>query len=263
MWIAILLGFLQGITEWLPVSSEGVTVTAYSTLYGAPLDESLSFALWLHLGTSIAAVVAFRGDLVRVSRKCFKMSSSSDHRLTFKVLLPLAISGFIGLPLLIALGGLSTESGAVAMAVVGGAMLITGGLQYRNRKIVYTERTRRDMSSGDGIALGVAQGIAVVPGLSRSGLTVAVLLARHMDRRDALVISFLIGIPASLAAALYVAVTDGLVITNEALLALGVAAVVGLITIHMLMAVVQRINFGAAILVIGCAILAGSAFQLA
>ena len=260
MLIALVLGVLQGVTEWLPVSSEGVIVTTYTTVWNRPFDETVATALWLHLGTMVAAVVAFRGDIVHVGRRCLA-SGPAHNRVRFRVMMPVVLSGIIGLPLLLALGGLSTESGAVVMALVGGAMLITGWMQLR-RKTLNGERGRGELNTRDGLALGVAQGLAVVPGLSRSGLTVAVLLARNMNRRDALVISFLMGIPASIGAAGYVALTDGLELNAEAFAALGIAAVVGLATIHVLLSVVRRINFGALVILVGGVILLSALVQI-
>ncbi len=90
---------------------------------------------------------------------------------------------------------------------------------------------------------GIAQGFAALPGLSRSGLTVSALLARQVDRREALVLSFLMSIPASLGAGLFSAREGGSLEAGSALAAMIVAAVVGLLTIRILLSVVERVNF--------------------
>ena len=107
-----------------------------------------------------------------------------------------AISALVGFPLLLAVEELSGRVGAASMGLVGLLMFITGGLQLRKRQS--GTRSREDISPIDAVLAGLAQGFAVLPGLSRSGLTVAALLARQVDRREALVLSFLMSIRASL-----------------------------------------------------------------
>ena len=260
MIVAIVLGVVQGVTEWLPVSSEGAIVATYTIVWNQPFSDAVATALWLHLGTMLAAVVAFRGEILRVVRRCLAKTPNTWN-IRWRVILPLAVSGFIGLPLLMAIGEISTESGAIVMGAVGLAMLVTGTSQIR-RPTVAGGRVARELTARDGLTLGLAQGLAVVPGLSRSGLTVAVLLARNFDRREALVISFLMGIPASLGAAMYIALSDGFAIDGPALVSVGIAAVVGFATIHGLLAVIQRINFGMAVVAMGGLILFGSVVQV-
>ena len=64
----MVLGLVQGIFEWLPVSSEGLVAAAYTLLYDADLDEAVGFALWLHLGTAPAALVALRREVIELAR---------------------------------------------------------------------------------------------------------------------------------------------------------------------------------------------------
>ena len=184
MIVAIVLGMVQGVTEWLPVSSEGAIVATYTTVWNQPFSNAVAAALWLHLGTMLAAVVAFHKAILRVVRR-FLVNNPSSWGVRWRVILPLTVSGFIGLPLLIAIGEISTESGACVMGALGLAMLVTGTSQLR-RPTMSGGRLARELTPRDGLTLGLAQGFAVVPGLSRSGLTVAVLLARNFDRREGL-----------------------------------------------------------------------------
>ena len=63
---AALLGLIQGLAEWLPVSSEGVVTAVYSLVFGADLPDAVNFSLWLHLGTALSALAAFRSDVCRM-----------------------------------------------------------------------------------------------------------------------------------------------------------------------------------------------------
>lgn len=256
--IGVLLGLLQGTTEWLPVSSEGVVAAFYGFFLDRPLSEAVAYALWLHLGTVISVLVVFRKTLFDLFGEVVA-SPKNPPRLFWYLLVSTLVSGAIGFPLLLSLDELSTKVGALAMGVIGLLMFITGGLQLRSK--VDGSRGRDEISIVDALIAGVAQGFAVLPGLSRSGLTVAALLFRHVERREALVLSFLMSVPASLGAGLYSGTQTGLLLNGNAFIAMGVAAVVGLISIKALLAVAEKINFAWFVIIVGATILAGAIWQ--
>ena len=249
------LGVLQGIVEWLPLSSEGVVTVAGSFLLDRPFSEAVAFALWLHLGTALSAIVVFRHEISGLLRELPAVFRERSSLLTY-VLLSTAVSAVIGLPVLVLLGSVPDSFGAVGMALVGTLMLITGGVQVRRPSGGH--RDSDQVSGVDALVVGVAQGMAASPGLSRSGLTVAVLLARRMDRRAALTLSFIISIPASIGAALYAAVSEEAVLSLGGVVAGLVAFIIGLLTIKGLMALAQRINFGVFVIGAGVAMLLGA-----
>ena len=255
MLIAALLGLLQGIAEWLPVSSEGVVTATYSAVRGGSLDDAIGYALWLHLGTALSVLVVFRREIFGVARTAISSPRHPTPLVKFLFVATLS-SGAVGFPLLLTLGELSERIGAAAMVLVGVMMLVTGWLQMRSPTL--GSRGRDDASAWDGLLAGVAQGLAVLPGLSRSGLTVSLLLARRIDRREALVLSFLMSVPASLGAGLYASLDGGLIDSDEAIVSLVVAAVVGLFTIRALLAVAQRINFAKFVISVGLLVIAGA-----
>ncbi|MDA1215748.1 MAG: undecaprenyl-diphosphate phosphatase [Chloroflexi bacterium] len=252
---ALFLGILQGLVEWLPVSSEGVVAAAYGLLLDRPLDEAVAYALWLHLGTSIAALVAFRGDVLQVVRELPTLlrAPSPFFRFLFTATL---VSAVTGLPLLLLLGEVSTLLGNAAMLLVGVLMLVTGVVLLR-RPLGGT-RGDSDLTTVDGILTGVVQGLAALPGLSRSGLTVAMLLGRRVDRTQALRLSFLLSIPASLGVSLIAGLDEGVDLSVNAFVGVVAAGVVGLVTIKALMAVAQRVNFGVFVLTLGALVIAGT-----
>lgn len=255
---AIFLGALQGASEWLPVSSEGVVTAAGAWLFGLSLGEALAFALWLHLGTGLAALAYLRKDAAALLREAAALPRKPSPLLLF-ALTATAVSAVIGAPLLLLAHGLSASGGGLAMAGVGALMLATGALQLRRPPVA--TRDRSALTLADGLAAGVAQGFAALPGLSRSGLTVAFLLARRVDRRDALALSFLIGIPASAGAAAFAAARHGSLGAPEGAVGLAAALALGLLTIRALMAAAERLRFGAFVIAAGLALLLGGAWQ--
>ena len=278
---AALLGLIQGLAEWLPVSSEGVVTAVYSLAFGADLPEAVNFSLWLHLGTALSALVAFRAEVRDVLRDIARLHSrnrrDARHRghpgITFRdianshpspmtafLILATLVSAPIGFLLLIGLFQFSERAGSLAMAAVGILMLATGLILLRSKS--QGTRTRADLRWPDAILTGIAQGLAALPGLSRSGLTVSALLWRGLDRREALTLSFILSVPASLGAGLYAAISAGLYASPEAALALAVSALTGFAAIKALMAVAQRLNFGWFVLLMAAGIITGALWQL-
>lgn len=255
---AATLAMLQGLTEWLPVSSEGIVTLAGAWLFNLTLSEALAFALWLHLGTAIAALVYLRREVLSLIREVLTIPRRPSPLLSFTVLSVLS-SGAVGFPLLLAFANLSTLGGASAMIAIGLLMLPTGWLQLKHPP--KATRARGDLTWADGLLVGIAQGFAVLPGLSRSGLTVAFLLARRIERREALALSFLIGIPASLGAAIFASAETAPGGIPAGALGAVVAAIVGLLAMRVLLDIASRIRLGAFVLLTGFAIIAGGIWQ--
>lgn len=258
MTTAVLLGVLQGVAEWLPVSSEGLVAAAYSRLEGESLDEAVGYALWLHVGTMPAALVVLRRDVAALAREVWERPRQTPPLLMFLAVATL-LSMALALPLVLVLGELSGLVGASAMGLVGVLMLATGVLQMR--KPGHGSRDRTALALPDALLAGLAQGLSVLPGLSRSGLTVAALLGRGVEKREALVVSFLMSIPASAAAALYAALGGGFALSAEAFVAAAVAFVVGLGTIRALLAFAERVNLGLFVVLVGLAVIAAAGWE--
>ena len=267
---AVILGALQGIAEWLPISSEGVTAAFYAMFRNDQSGETarhalwlhaVHYALWLHMGTAASALIAFRRTALRLAQDVVGSPRKQPNLLRYLAASTLA-SALVGLPLLWILKSLPPGVGAAGMGAVGLLMLITGGVQLRRPSHNKTRaKGIEDVSTADALIAGVAQGAALLPGLSRSGLTVAALIARRVDRKEALRLSFLMSIPVSLAAGIYAGISGGLFTDGSALLAIGIAALVGLLTIKALLRLAERVNFAAFALILGAAILAGALWQ--
>ena len=258
--IAVLLGVVQGVTEWLPISSEGAVAVAYSLLRDTSLSEAVAYALWLHLGTAFSALVAFRGQVQGLIKEVASSPLAPSPLLRFLVAATL-ISAAIAVPLLLLLDELSERMGASAMVIVGVLLLFTGAAQLRGRS--NGVRGLASVSLKDALLCGVFQGVAVLPGLSRSGLTVAVLLARRLDRRESLILSFLLSIPAGLGAALFTYFRDNALMGMEGIVASVVAFLVGLLSIRVLLRLAERVNFAPFVLSVGVLMIAGAVLVLA
>ena len=255
---AALLGLIQGLAEPLPVSSQGVVTVVYAWLFDATLTDSVAFSLWLHMGTAFSVVAAFRRDVTDLLRDTLSRPTRPTATVNFLVIATV-VSAPLGFLALAGLFEFSDRIGTTAMGAVGVMMLATGTLLLRRRS--GGTRTRDDVTWLDALATGVAQGLATLPGLSRSGLTVSTLLWRKVDRSEALALSFLLSVPASLGAGIYGALKTNAYASPEALVALATAAVVGFVAIRALIKLAERVNFGWFVIIVGGSIVAGVVWE--
>ncbi|PSQ57664.1 UDP-diphosphatase [Halobacteriales archaeon SW_7_71_33] len=281
--VAVALGALQGAVEWLPVSSEGFVAVAVNAL-GAEPSVAVRLALFLHLGTALAATAFYREDLRALATGGADEDATLAADRRFLVVATL-VSGVVGIGAYLLLEAVvSALAGGAFLALVG-ALLVGTGLLLRatsERRLAdggsaavdeepagdgsesaawWTpagDRERPDLA--DAALVGVCQGVAVLPGVSRSGTTVGALLLRGHDGPRSLQLSFLLSIPAAVGAA-GIAVADGglpAVTPVEATVALAVAAVVGYLTVDLLTRLVRRVAFWAVCVGLGAlAVLSG------
>jgi undecaprenyl-diphosphatase len=196
----IVLALVQGLTEFLPISS---TAHLYLTswLFGWKL-EGLDFDIALHLGTLLAVLLYFARDWMQIIAQGFGIRIKGDDELKHNhMMLWLLAIGSIP----VGMAGLAFNQQAETTwrnpFVIGGMLIAVGVLMYLAEK---TGRQQRDLSSidlPDAVFIGVAQALAVVPGTSRSGITITAGLFRNMTRESAARFSFLLSTPAIAAAA--------------------------------------------------------------
>jgi len=253
----IVLGIIQGIAEWLPVSSEGLIVLAKTHFFPSAggFNETIEIALFLHLGTVLAAVIYFRRDILTLLKALPQLARNTareeDRKLLSFLIVSTILSGALGLTLLKTLAHLFEDNATPAAAInilVGACLLITGTLELRAGQ--KGTRTDRDLKPVDGIILGIAQGFAALPGLSRSGLTVSALLLRQFEKTVALRLSFLMSILIVLAGNVILNADKG-VISPASLTGLLLSFAFGLATIHALLIMARKINFGWFVIVFG------------
>jgi undecaprenyl-diphosphatase len=182
----VLLGLLQGLTEFLPVSSSGHLVLAQRLL---GLDSpGVALEAALHLGTLLAVVIYFWGDVARLAAGSLRPSGREERRyVLFLALatLPIALAGFLGRDLL--------ERAFSSPRLVGALLLVTA-LVLAAASLLSPRR--RGVVLGDAIWVGIAQVAALLPGISRSGITISAGLLRGLSPEEAARFSFLLSIPA-------------------------------------------------------------------
>jgi len=252
----ILLGIVQGLTELLPVSSSAHLVFAQSLIEGFR-QPGVLFDVMLHVGTTLAVALFFRREigeiLVALLPKGYRRSLSgrldtalndgwvdTRRRLLLYLVVATAITGAIGLSFKDIIHDLF-ESPAFAAAM----LLVTGILLFLSDRVKHPVRTEAEMNLLDSIVIGAIQGIAVLPGISRSGSTITFGLFRGLEGETAARFSFLLSIPAIAGAAVLEARHAEAVPPGEmTVYAAGAlaAAVVAYLTLKFLFFVVRKRN---------------------
>ncbi len=184
---AILLGIVQGLTEFLPVSSSGHLQIA-KELLGVELENNITFDVTLHAATVLSTIVVMRNEIVRLTRGVFSRRFSPEQAYVLKILLSMIPAGIVGVAL-----GDRIETLFGTLWFVGAMLLLTALLltfAYRARP-----RQRGEITYRDAIVIGVAQAAATLPGLSRSGSTIATGLLLGDSKESTARFSFLMVIP--------------------------------------------------------------------
>lgn len=252
---AVLQGLIQGFTEFLPVSSSG-HLSLYQYFTGVSSEESLLFSVMLHFGTLAAVMVAFWPTLWQLlieflsifadlfTGRLFKGYPKPYRRMLYFLMLscvPLLVVPFVqGL-----IEGFSTDNSIIAE---GCFFLLTALLLTLGDKAVKGIKTARSMTAADSVAVGVAQVFATLPGVSRSGSTISTGLMMGLDRSFAVTYSFILGLPAILAAGLLdlkdvVEAGELGIPMGPALVGMAVAAVSGLLSIKLVSYIVCSDKF--------------------
>ena len=243
---AILLGIVQGITEFLPVSSSG-HLTVARNLMG--LDEiPMLFDVMMHLPTLLAVVLVFRKRIGALFASLFRFltrSTREDDRENLRLIVIIIIAS-----LTTAVIGLGVErlqkSFPVSIKLVGGFFLVTAAVLIASRFFHgsrgHRSRGYESLKLKDALLTGAAQGLAVLPGISRSGMTIAASLACGIERKKAGEYAFILSIPAILGAlALEVKDLDLLPVDPYFLTAGLISSfVVGLLSLLLLLRIIRK-----------------------
>jgi undecaprenyl-diphosphatase len=233
----VLLAVVQGLTEFLPVSSSGHLALVERWLR-IPEEARLPVTVFIHLGTLLALLLYFRGDLASMVRGVFR-GDRDGRRLLGHVLLANLATAAIALPL-----ERKVEQAFSSPRLVSLFWMVTAGLLFASERWAARRPKDRPIVGWRALVVGVAQGLAVFPGLSRSGATISAGLFCGLGREQAGRFAFLVGIPA-VAGANLVEAKDivGLALGWGPLaLATGVAFGVGLWAIHWTLRAVQSMK---------------------
>lgn len=242
----LILGVIQGVTEWLPISSSAMSILVMTNFFGvSDLGFLIHSALFLHLGTFFAALIYFHKDIIKLTKSFFKWKqSNNEDKIIIKFLiLSTIISGIIGILVLKFLSSIELNlTGKLITFFIGILLFFTGIVQIKVRKRGLKRAI--DLRNSDSILLGISQGLASLPGISRSGITVSALLLRKFDDTSALRLSFLMSLPIVLFGNIILNFQDFSVVTSSAVYALLASFVFGVLTIHGLIKISKKINFG-------------------
>ena len=199
---AIVLGTVQGLTEFLPISSTGHLRIVPAFLGWE--DPGAAFTAVTQLGTMAAVLLYFRHDLWRIA--CASLRAARDPAARDDP--DARTGGYIALGTIpIAVFGLAfhnqIETGARDLYLIGGALILLGLVLLAAERVGTRERQEEDIGLRDGVAMGLAQALALVPGVSRSGATITAGLFLGLDRAAAARFSFLLSVPAVVLSGLF------------------------------------------------------------
>ena len=229
-WQALLLGLVQGLTEFLPVSSSGHLVIAQSLL--GINTEMLTFDIFAHVGTLVAVFVYFWSDIRALLKRPF-------CRFTALIIVGCIPAGIMGVLLDDLFERLFSSLAAVACALIVTGILLLLSDRFNGKGRI------EDMSFGQALAIGCFQGLAITPGLSRSGSTIFGALLCGLERSEAARFSFLLSIPVILGAALLEGVDvvkSGVPVSFSYFLGALVAAVSGYFAIRIFIKLLHKRN---------------------
>jgi undecaprenyl-diphosphatase len=242
MWEYILLGFLQGVFEWIPVSSEGIV--AIFSQYLVKDFNSVDLALFLHLGTVLAVLVYFWKDWINL------VMFKDKEFLRFFVIVTF-ISGTLGFFVYKMARDVSMGSGLLVLMGLG--LLLTSWFQKNNIKL----KVNKDISS---IIVGLLQVLSAIPGVSRSGSTIFGLSLTENDPTEILKKSYIISVPVVIGSSLYLYIKNP-VMASSSWIAVVFSFIFGIISLKLLLDFSKKVNFSKFTLIFGILCLLGALFQ--
>jgi len=240
----LILGLMQGVLEWVPISSEGMV--ALAARYLGTAQNPVELALFLHTGTLLAALIYYRRDWARVLML-------KDRRL----IKFLAITAAVSLPLGFVIVQMASQAamGAGLLALTGFGLLFTARFQEKKARLKISENKIT-------ILAGLMQGLAAIPGFSRSGSTIFALSLKDLPPAKILRLSYLMSVPALAASTAYLAVFKAEDFSLALWPALAASFVVGWLTLDFLTKFAAKINFAKFALFFALLCFAGAALEI-
>ena len=168
------IGIMQGIIEWLPISSQGNIIILMVEFLNYNVENALKLSIVLHLGTVISACIYFRKNILQIiiNLKNYKFGYEGEiNSLTTFILISTISSSIVGLVIFSNL--LSIIESNIILLIIGIGLIVTGIIQ---RSVKSTIKTNNDLNHYVTVITGILQGLAVIPGISRSGITTSYLL---------------------------------------------------------------------------------------
>ncbi|MFT6970856.1 MAG: undecaprenyl-diphosphatase [Roseivirga sp.] len=186
---AIILGIVQGLTEFLPVSSSGHLEIVKTILGDTSVpQESLLLTVVLHAATALSTIVIFRNDILSLLKGLFQFKNNDQFQYSLKIVVSMIPAAIIGV---LFDEEIETLFGGQIL-LVGSMLIITGGLLFLADK---AKKTSKKVTMLNAIVIGISQAIAILPGISRSGATISTAVLLGIDREKAARFSFLMVVP--------------------------------------------------------------------
>lgn len=186
---AIVLGIIQGLTEFLPVSSSGHLELAKAILGDKSVgEESLVMTVTLHAATALSTIVIFRKDILEILKGLFQFKNNESFQFSLKIILSMIPAALVGILFEEQIESLFGNQ----IVLVGVMLLVTGILLYFADK---AKNTGKSVGFKEAFIVGVSQAIAIIPGISRSGATISTSVLLGIDREKAARFSFLMVVP--------------------------------------------------------------------
>jgi undecaprenyl-diphosphatase len=186
---AIILGIVQGLTEFLPVSSSGHLELAKWILGDNSVqEESMMMTVTLHAATALSTIVVFWKDIVAIVKGLFQFKNNDAFQFSLKIILSMIPAVFVGLLFEDAIESLFNGR----IVLVGFMLILTAVLLYFADK---AKNTNKEVSFLNALIIGISQAIAILPGISRSGATISTSVLLGIDRERAARFSFLMVVP--------------------------------------------------------------------
>tara|TARA_Y100000389_G_C17468620_1_gene528112 strand:- start:2590 stop:3381 length:792 start_codon:yes stop_codon:yes gene_type:complete len=186
---SLILGIIQGLTEFLPISSSG-HLELGKAIFGSETigQESLFLTLVLHLGTALSTVVVFRKDIMDLLKGIFSFKKNDSHKFMLKIIISMIPAVIVGLFFEKQISVLFDKN----LFLVGSMLVLTGIILFWAERV---PKTTGEVSNQKALLIGLIQAIAIFPGISRSGSTIAGALIFGVDREKAARFSFLMVLP--------------------------------------------------------------------
>jgi len=186
---SLILGIIQGLTEFLPISSSG-HLEIVKAIFGSEAvgEESLFLTLALHVGTALSTIIVFRQDIMVLLKGICSSKKNDSHAFALKIIISTIPAVLVGLFFEKQISVLFDQN----LILVGSMLLLTGIILFLAQR---TPKTTKKVSNQKALLLGLVQAVAILPGISRSGSTIAGALILGIDREKAARFSFLMVLP--------------------------------------------------------------------
>jgi undecaprenyl-diphosphatase len=194
---AIIIGLIQGVSEWLPVSSKTQIIVSSTYLLKLTFQQAYTFGLFMEIGTLAAAIIYFRKDLGKLVQVLMGSKDAMKRKLFFYILIVTIITAVIAAPLYIIADSITGIAVGIPMLIIGLVLFGDAALiRYSKKRQAQGVAPRKleNLTIKDYILVGVTQGISALPGVSRSGITTSAMLLLGIEPDEAFRLSFIAGI---------------------------------------------------------------------